>query len=262
MTHGPSVARSDGVELELAALRGRVAMVEAELVAARATRDQLTAEFERLRVDNQRLRSRVGELAAQVEQLRRASKRQAAPFSKGTTVPRPRRPGRKAGTAYGHHARRPVPDPDRVSRVVDVGLPEACPTVAARSASSGWPASIKKTSPAAGDPDLPLHIQIGRFRRCRRRVQPRHPEQTSQASGAAGVQVGPRAVALAAWASKGLGLLAYAAAVGAAMVAFVHGYEEPTLRGQFGAQYEAYRHAVPAWWPRRHPWQPGQTDQP
>jgi transposase len=88
--------------------------VEAELVAARATRDQLAAEFERLRVDNQRLRARVGELAAQVEQLRRASKRQAAPFSKGTTVPRPRRPGRKACTAYGHHARRSVPDPDRV----------------------------------------------------------------------------------------------------------------------------------------------------
>jgi hypothetical protein len=31
-----------------------------------------------------------------------------------------------------------------------------------------------------------------------------HPEQTSQALGVAGVQVGPRAVALAAWASKGL----------------------------------------------------------
>jgi protein-S-isoprenylcysteine O-methyltransferase Ste14 len=56
------------------------------------------------------------------------------------------------------------------------------------------------------------------------------------------------------------GLLGYAAAVGAAMVAFVHGYEEPTLRGQFGAQYQAYRRAVPAWWPRRRPWQPGEHD--
>jgi protein-S-isoprenylcysteine O-methyltransferase Ste14 len=53
-------------------------------------------------------------------------------------------------------------------------------------------------------------------------------------------------------------LLAYAAAVGAATAAFAHGYEEPTLHRQFGAQYEAYRRAVPAWWPRRHPWQPGQ----
>jgi protein-S-isoprenylcysteine O-methyltransferase Ste14 len=53
-------------------------------------------------------------------------------------------------------------------------------------------------------------------------------------------------------------LLGYAVAVGAAMVAFAHGYEEPTLHRQFGAQYEAYRRAVPAWWPRWHPWQPGQ----
>ena len=57
-------------------------------------------------------------------------------------------------------------------------------------------------------------------------------------------------------------LLGYAAVVGAAMAAFVHGYEEPTLRSQFGAQYQAYQRAVPAWWPRRHPWQPSQRDQP
>src|SRR6266508_6198285 len=57
-------------------------------------------------------------------------------------------------------------------------------------------------------------------------------------------------------------LLLYAAAAGAAMAAFVHGYEEPTLRRQFGAQYQAYQRAVPAWWPRRRPWQPDQTDQP
>jgi hypothetical protein len=38
MIHRHTDARSDGVELELAALRGRVAMVEAELVALRATR--------------------------------------------------------------------------------------------------------------------------------------------------------------------------------------------------------------------------------
>ncbi len=34
----------------------------------------------------------------------------------------------------------------------------------------------------------------------------RHPEQTSAALGAAGVQVGPRAVALAAWCNKEPGL--------------------------------------------------------
>jgi protein-S-isoprenylcysteine O-methyltransferase Ste14 len=57
-------------------------------------------------------------------------------------------------------------------------------------------------------------------------------------------------------------LLGYAVAVGAAMVGFVRGYEEPTLARQFGDQYQAYRRAVPAWWPRRHPWRPGEADPP
>jgi protein-S-isoprenylcysteine O-methyltransferase Ste14 len=51
-------------------------------------------------------------------------------------------------------------------------------------------------------------------------------------------------------------LLPYAAVVAAAFVAFVHWYEEPTLARQFGARYQAYRRAVPGWWPRRHPWRP------
>jgi protein-S-isoprenylcysteine O-methyltransferase Ste14 len=52
-------------------------------------------------------------------------------------------------------------------------------------------------------------------------------------------------------------LLLYAAAFAIAVAAFVHGYEEPVLSRRFGAQYEAYRRAVPAWRPRRTPWEPG-----
>jgi protein-S-isoprenylcysteine O-methyltransferase Ste14 len=45
-------------------------------------------------------------------------------------------------------------------------------------------------------------------------------------------------------------LLAYAALFLAVTAAFVRFYEEPALRRQFGDQYEAYRRAVPGWWPR------------
>ena len=45
-------------------------------------------------------------------------------------------------------------------------------------------------------------------------------------------------------------LLIYAAALAVAFVTFVHLYEEPTLRTQFGDEYEAYRRTVPGWWPR------------
>jgi protein-S-isoprenylcysteine O-methyltransferase Ste14 len=53
-----------------------------------------------------------------------------------------------------------------------------------------------------------------------------------------------------------LGLLLYAGAFFAAVGSFVLLYEEPMLEDQFGSQYDAYRRAVPAWWPRRHPWNP------
>ena len=48
-------------------------------------------------------------------------------------------------------------------------------------------------------------------------------------------------------------LLAYAAALALGFHLFVVFYEEPTLRRQFGAEYEAYCRAVPRWLPRRPP---------
>ena len=50
-----------------------------------------------------------------------------------------------------------------------------------------------------------------------------------------------------------LGLLVYAAVVGAIMAAFARWYEEPALLEQFGDQYAEYRRAVPGWWPRLRP---------
>ena len=52
------------------------------------------------------------------------------------------------------------------------------------------------------------------------------------------------------WLSRPV-LLAYAAAVTGACVAFVHGYEQPTLSRRYGEQYQAYLRDVPGWWPRR-----------
>jgi hypothetical protein len=49
-------------------------------------------------------------------------------------------------------------------------------------------------------------LHVGRCQSCGRRVQPRHPGQTSDALGAASTQLGPRAVALASWLSKALGV--------------------------------------------------------
>jgi protein-S-isoprenylcysteine O-methyltransferase Ste14 len=57
-------------------------------------------------------------------------------------------------------------------------------------------------------------------------------------------------------------LLLYAAATWLVVAAFVRFYEEPTLTRRFGADYEAYRRAVPAWRPRLRPWDPAERDEP
>jgi protein-S-isoprenylcysteine O-methyltransferase Ste14 len=48
-------------------------------------------------------------------------------------------------------------------------------------------------------------------------------------------------------------LVVYAAGLGGAFIAFVYGYEQPALARRYGAQYKAYRQAVPGWWPRLRP---------
>ncbi|MEU6089404.1 isoprenylcysteine carboxylmethyltransferase family protein [Streptomyces sp. NPDC047085] len=49
-------------------------------------------------------------------------------------------------------------------------------------------------------------------------------------------------------------LFAYAACAWVVSWAFVRWYEEPGLVRRFGAEYERYRRAVPAWWPRHRAW--------
>ena len=59
-----------------------------------------------------------------------------------------------------------------------------------------------------------------------------------------------------------LALLLYAAAIWLIAAAFVRWYEEPALTRRFGADYEAYRRAVPAWWPHLRPWKPSERNEP
>src|SRR3954451_9168640 len=70
------------------------------------------------------LRAEVERLKAELEQSRRAGKRQAAPFSKGPPKAAPKRPGRKAGHAPSH---RPAPPPEQVDRTIEVPMPSECP---------------------------------------------------------------------------------------------------------------------------------------
>lgn len=53
-----------------------------------------------------------------------------------------------------------------------------------------------------------------------------------------------------------LWMLVYVGFAWATPALFVRHYEEPKLTKLFGAEYEAYKRAVPAWIPRVRPWRP------
>src|SRR5215510_14750582 len=87
--------------------------------------DRALREIERLRKENERLRQEAERLRRELEAALRASKRQAAPHSRGNPKANPQRPGRKAGLHYSRHACRPIPA--RVDERITVPLPECCP---------------------------------------------------------------------------------------------------------------------------------------
>jgi transposase len=146
-----------------------------------------------------RLEREVAELRAQVERLtrsldeqRRKGKRQAAPFAKGPPKPEPKKPGRKPGKDYGTKAHRQPPE--QIDETYEAPLPDQCPDCGG---------DVKEThidqQYQVEIPRRPIHrqfnIHIGCCAQCRRRVQGRHPLQTSDALGAAAAQLGPDAQA-------------------------------------------------------------------
>ena len=157
--------------------------------------ERLERERDHLREENERLKR-------QLEDAQRAVKRQAAPFARGVRKPDPQRPGRKPGAAYGtrHHKAQP----DHVDDVITVPAPTQCAcggTLAFEKIESQYQEEIvRKTFWRRFD------VAMYRCVTCHRRVYGRDPRQTSDAFGAANVQLGPDALALAATMNKALGM--------------------------------------------------------
>jgi transposase len=74
------------------------------------------------------LEASVQDLHAEVDRLTREKKRQAAPFSKGTRIRQPKRPGRKPG--QGTFSFRQTPQPEEITEPpVDVPVTlDSCPS--------------------------------------------------------------------------------------------------------------------------------------
>ncbi|MFH1604466.1 MAG: IS66 family transposase [Pseudomonadota bacterium] len=170
---------------------------------AERERDHERRERERLQRENDRLRRELERVKRQLDEARRAAHRQAAPFAKALTA-HPRRPGRKAGARYGVKAHRRRPH--RIDERHEAPLPAACPDCRGPLRATRIATQYQEELPVPRVVVRQFRIHIGHCRACGRRVQGRHPLQTSDALGAASAQLGAQAIAFAVILNKQLGL--------------------------------------------------------
>jgi transposase len=166
--------RIDRLEAELRRLNGRVA---------------------RLKKDNRRLRS-------ELDETRRQAHRQASPFRRRHLKKRRNKPGRPKG----HPAEsRPTPTPEQIDRQVHVPC-RVCPDCSSELLELDQIVQFQTDLPPIVPIVTQFTIETGYCPCCRRRVQGRHPEQTSNATGAAGNTIGPVALTMAAELKHRLGV--------------------------------------------------------
>lgn len=165
--------------------------------------ERLERENQRLQRDNEELRRRNQELERLLEEALRKLKRQAAPFARERPKANPNKPGRKPGERYGRQRRRHAPMTVREehtaklpARCTHCGGPLACDATVEQYQEDIVRQIVQRL----------FHVELGHCRSCGRRAQGRHPLQTSDAVGAAAVQIGPEALALAAQLHHGMGL--------------------------------------------------------
>jgi transposase len=182
----------------------KAALSQAESLA------QMAPELEALQVQNASLREqlelktkRIAQLEAALQEAQRAAHRQAAPFRgdpQKRAVP-PKRPGRKRG-----HPGACRPEPKQIDESLEVKLC-SCPQC------GGTQFQDQNAIEQLIEDIPPVRPHVTRLTTycatcvgCGQSVRSQHPLQMSLAIGAAGVHLGPRALALAADLNKAKGL--------------------------------------------------------
>jgi transposase len=171
--------------------------------------------IQQLQVENQQLRQ-------QLDEVQREAKRQAHPFRREDDTPaaddqaaggEPARSSstakvrkKKPGRPKGHPADlRPLPSDDQVDRVIDVDLSK-CPMCKVALYEQGQVVQYQTDLPRIQPIITRFNIETGTCPCCRQRWQGRHPEQTSDAVGAAGNTLGPNVLSMAAELKHRLGV--------------------------------------------------------
>ena len=178
----------------IAELHSDLERLQGKLTGRERDAKRLQRKNDRLQRENERLKQQVERLKRQLDEARRAGRRQAAPFAKDRPQGRGGRPGRRAGAEYGRHGCRPRPA--RVDETHAAAVPVACPDCGGAVEVTRVASQYQEELPVVRPVVRRFDIEVGHCSRCQRRVQGHHVLQTSDALGAAGVQLGPGVVAL------------------------------------------------------------------
>lgn len=179
--------------------------LQAGLAIAKLQREnrELREELKQSQQEVNRLSKANNDLQQRLEQLERESARQAAPFrrraKKKVDPAQKKRPGRKPG-----HAGACRPTPEQVDQEVEVPLAD-CPHCHGPLADAAPLVQYIEEIPPVRPQVTRLVTWSAECPQCGE-VRSTHPLQTSTAGGAARVQLGPRALSLAALLNKKLGL--------------------------------------------------------
>lgn len=137
------------------------------------------------------LKAELAELRRKLDEQTRSQKRQTAPFRRKKRLTKRKRPGRKKG-----HPPAQRKAPEKVDRIVDVPA-EKCPDCDIGLVDKQVHVQFQTDLPPIVPTVTQFNVECGVCPECGRRVQGRHPEQTSDALGAAANQLGPRVLSLA-----------------------------------------------------------------
>ena len=160
--------------------------------------EELLALVAQLQHRVSQLQRQVAQLAASNEalpaenaELKRGAKRQAAPFSKGTRVSQPKRPGRQPGE--GTFSFRQAPRPEEITEPpmnVPVTL-ESCPTCGGKLAEKRVDLAYITDLPPLSQPKVTQYrVWVCQCTGCGRRVPGQHPDLALDQYGATAHRVG------------------------------------------------------------------------
>src|ERR671915_2304734 len=162
------------------------------------SREELLALLAELQRQVAELTASNESLRGEIAELKRSTKRQAAPFSKGTRVSNPKRPGRQPGE--GTFSFRQAPRPEEITEP-PVNVPvtlESCPACGGKLAEKQVDFAYITDLPPSPQPKVTQYrVWVCQCTGCGRRVRGQHPDLAPDQYGATAHWVGQRVMAAA-----------------------------------------------------------------